>query len=229
MDFFTAFIWVIITLAITSLSGIVGKRYGVHYMIAIAASLMVIVNVMNTKMLILGPFVIPGGTLLFATLFLITDLISEKFGKKYAHQAVWAGFYSLVILLISMWIVLSWDAAPFAQEASDAFSALFRLSPRIIIGSLIAYLISQHHDVWAFHFWKNKTNGKHLWLRNNASTAVSQLIDSTVFALIAFWGVVPNILTVIFSLYIVKLAIAILDTPFMYGISYLMDKTKTRT
>jgi queuosine precursor transporter len=229
MELITIFIWIIATLALASFSGILGKKYGVQYMIATAAALMVIVNVMNTKLVSIGSFVVPGGTLLFAVTFLITDIISEKFGKKYAIQAVWAGFYALIIYLVSVWIVLAWTPSSFALEASEAFSTVFSLAPRIILGSLVAYLIGQHHDVWAFHFWKKKTNGKHLWLRNNASTAVSQFIDSIIFVVIAFLGVVPNIWTVILSVYVVKLMIAIVDTPFIYGISYLMDKIKTRS
>ncbi len=229
MELIIIFIWVVITLLIASFSGILGKIYGVQYMIATAAVLIVLVNVMNTKMVTIGSFVVPGWTLLFAVTFLITDIISEKFGKKYATQAVWAGFYALMIYLVSIWIVLVWTPASFALETAEAFSTVFFFAPRIIIGSLIAYLIWQHHDVWAFHFWKKKTNGKHLWLRNNASTAVSQFIDSFIFVVIAFLWVVPNIWTIILSVYIIKLIIAIIDTPFIYLISYLMDKIKTRS
>jgi len=80
---------------------------------------------------------------------------------------------------------------------------------------MTAYLISQHHDVWAFHFWKDKTGGKYLWLRNNASTMVSQLLDTSIFIVLAFYGNVP-ILTMIGSQYLIKVLIAAFDTPFCY-------------
>ncbi|PIZ54623.1 transporter, partial [Candidatus Uhrbacteria bacterium CG_4_10_14_0_2_um_filter_41_7] len=99
--------------------------------------------------------------------------------------------------------------------------------PRITVASFIAYLISQHHDVWAFHFWKKKTNGKHLWLRNNASTVVSQLIDTVVFTFIAFYGVLP-IVPLILGTWVVKILIALIDTPFIYGAVWIMDKIKPK-
>lgn len=216
--------WILITLVITSFAGVIGKRYGVQYIISIMAALIVIINAVNAKMVMFGPFIIPAGTLLFATTFLITDIISEQWGKRYAKQAIWAGFYASVIFVITVWIALAWEPAAFAAETSEMFAVIFSLTPRIVLASMIAYLIGQHHDVWAFHFWKKRTNNRHLWLRNNASTAVSQLVDSVLFATIAFYGVVPNFIDIIIGIYVVKLLIAFMDTPFIYGILRIMDK-----
>ena len=87
---------------------------------------------------------------------------------------------------------------------------------RVVFASLTAYTISQAHDVISFNFWRNKTKGKHKWLRNNASTLVSQIIDTAIFITIAFWGLVPDLLWMIISQYVVKAIIALLDTPFFY-------------
>ena len=109
----------------------------------------------------------------------------------------------------------------------EAYVLVVGMVPRIVLGSLVAYLISQLHDVWAFHFWKGKTKGKHLWIRNNASTIVSQLIDSVVFVTIAFIGVVPGsvLLMMIVVQYVSKVIIAIVDTPFIYlGVWWLKGK-----
>jgi len=114
-----------------------------------------------------------------------------KMGKKEAQTAVWAGFFSSLVLAISVYIVINWQPAVFAAEFSEMFAKVFALTPRITLAGFIAYLISQHHDVWAFHFWKKKTNEKHLWLRNNASTITSQFIDSVIFIFIAFYGIFP--------------------------------------
>ena len=121
----------------------------------------------------------------------------------------------------------NWQPAVFATEFSEMFSKVLALTPRITLASFIAYLISQHHDIWIFHFWKKKTNGKHLWLRNNASTIVSQLIDSIIFVTIAFYGIFP-IWNMILGMWIVKIIIALIDTPFIYGAIWLMDKTKIK-
>ncbi len=96
-------------------------------------------------------------------------------------------------------------------------------APRIAIASLIAYLVSQHHDVWAFHFWKKKTGGKFLWLRNNVSTISSQLLDSALFITIAFYGIMP-IWPLILGQRAVKIIIAAIDTPFLYASIWMMDK-----
>jgi uncharacterized integral membrane protein (TIGR00697 family) len=104
---------------------------------------------------------------------------------------------------------------------------LFSFLPRVVAASLIAYLISQLHDVWAFHWWRERLGGRHLWLRNNLSTWVSQLIDSTIFVLLAFAplplvGKVPGfetwtvVLSVWITTYVIKLVVAVIDTPFLY-------------
>jgi uncharacterized integral membrane protein (TIGR00697 family) len=90
--------------------------------------------------------------------------------------------------------------------------------PRIAIGSILAYIISQLHDVWAFHFWKTKTNGKYLWLRNNLSTMVSQAIDTLIFTFIAFWGLyeINVFISIVLTTYLMKWIVAVIDTPFIY-------------
>ena len=107
--------------------------------------------------------------------------------------------------------------APF-WEGQSAYESILGMVPRITLASMIAYLVSQHHDVFAFHFWRQKTKARFLWLRNNASTMVSQVLDTGVFIPIAFWGTVPTgiLVDMLLSQYIIKLAIAAGDTPFCY-------------
>jgi uncharacterized integral membrane protein (TIGR00697 family) len=95
---------------------------------------------------------------------------------------------------------------------------LFGVYPRVVAASLLAYLISQLHDVWAFDFWKVRSRGRYLWLRNNASTMVSQAIDSVIFCVVAFWGVFPwsDFFQILATTYLLKFAIAAADTPFIY-------------
>jgi hypothetical protein len=114
---------------------------------------------------------------------------------------------------------LRWTPAPFvSEEFLRSFESVLGFAPRIVVASITAYAISQTHDVYAFHFWRQKTKGKFLWFRNNASTMVSQLIDTVIFITIAFYGVFPTnaILSMIVGQYILKLIIAAVDTPFMY-------------
>jgi len=103
-------------------------------------------------------------------------------------------------------------------RAQGSLVTIFGLMPRIAAGSMTAYLLSQHYDVWAFLFWKNKTKGRFLWLRNNASTMVSQAIDSIVFCTIGLWGVfdASTWVQILITTYLLKLVVAAIDTPFLY-------------
>jgi uncharacterized integral membrane protein (TIGR00697 family) len=220
-------LWLSITFSIAVVAGVLGKRYGVEFPIALMASLIVIANVLTNKIIVVGSFTVPAATLVFSATFLITDMLSEKWGKRYAHRAIWAGFIANVFLALSVAIAIAWPAAEFAQDEAIYFAETLGMTWRIVIASIVAYMISQLHDVWAYHLWKKITNGEHLWIRNNASTLVSQLIDSVIFATIAFYGVVP-LAPIIAGMYVVKVGIALLDTPFLYALVYLVDRVEKR-
>jgi len=191
----------------------------------LVAALIVMANIFAHKIVVFGPFTVSAGVIVFSMTFFITDLLSEKFGKKYAYKAVWAGFFANLVLIISIYIVINWQPASYAIEISEMFTKVLALTPRITVASFIAYIISQNHDVWAYHFWKKKTKGKYLWFRNNMSTISSQFIDTIIFVTIAFYGVFP-ILPLIIGQWTVKLIIALIDTPFMYLTIWIMDKIK---
>lgn len=160
--------------------------------------------------------------LAYSITFLMTDVISEIWGKRRANIIVVAGFLTIVIGYLLIKLAIVWPAASFWKDQA-AFERLFGVSLRIIVGGLLAYLASQFHDVWAFHFWKKKTKGKHLWLRNNLSTLVSQFIDTTIFATVAFYGITP-LFPLILGHYTVKVVIAVLDTPFAYLLVWLLRR-----
>lgn len=158
------------------------------------------------------------GNIVYASSFLVTDILSEIYGKKEAARAVKAGFLSLIATTFLMTLALNFtpSAGDFAQPS---LATIFSIMPRIAGASLTAYLISMFHDVWAYDFWKQRfPQDRMIWLRNNASTMVSQLLDSTVFTLLAFAGVFSSdILWQIFwSTYILKWVVAVSDTPFLY-------------
>ncbi|MBN2081116.1 queuosine precursor transporter [bacterium] len=166
------------------------------------------------------------GNILYGSIFFTTDLLSENYGKQAARQAVWIGFTAIILMTLFMQVALWFKPAP-DDAMQPHMEMLFGFLPRVVGASLIAYLLSQLHDVWAFHWWKDRTKGRHLWIRNNASTWVSQLIDSTVFVMLAFaplpilgsmpgFDTVPVLLAVWATTYIVKLIVAIIDTPFLY-------------
>ena len=176
----------------------------------------------------------PAAVLAYAATFLFTDIISEIYGRKAAGLAVLTGFATQLVILAYNWFAIKLPYAPFSPATPKSYETIVGSSGTIIAASLTAYLISQTHDVWAFHFWKKITRGKWLWLRNNASTMVSQLIDTVVFISLAFhvypaiigaptlpWNVIGNI---IIGQYIVKWLIALGDTPFVYLGTYLVNQ-----
>jgi uncharacterized integral membrane protein (TIGR00697 family) len=132
------------------------------------------------------------------------------------------GFITLVFVFIITGISILWPPASFWPH-QQAYETILGSSARIMIASLTAYLLSQYHDVWAFHFWRRVTTERFLWLRNNASTIVSQLLDSVVFITVAFYGVMP-LVPLILGQWVVKVGVAVLDTPLVYLLVYLVRR-----
>jgi len=165
--------------------------------------------------------------------FLITDIIEEVHGKKAVQNLLITSVISLVIIFLYTFLFINLE--PHQRYGFDKeYKTIFTSSLRIIIASIIAFILAQTHDVWAFEFWKKKANGKALWLRNNLSTIVSQAIDTFIFMLVAFWQVSPKF-TLIFIIqlaipyYLFKVLFALIDTPFVYlGVNWLKDKSKTK-
>ena len=195
-------------------------RRGFIIVLSIFVGSIVIASVLANKIISVFGLFVPAGVLAYSITFICTDVISEIWGKQRAKQTVFGGFIALIAVLILVQISLAWPKAPF-WKGEEAFQAILGSTSRIIIASFIAYLISQFHDVWAFHFWKKITSDRHLWLRNNLSTATSQFIDSFLFITIAFYGIMP-IWPLIIGQWVIKLGIALLDTPVIYFTVWLI-------
>jgi uncharacterized integral membrane protein (TIGR00697 family) len=193
-------------------------------LIAIFVGGLVIAGVLASKIVNIAGLIVPGGVFAYSITFPITDIICEVWGKKRGKYVVFSGFITLLVVLALIRLTLIFPKASF-WTGEEAFTKILGGTSRIIIASFIAYLVSQYHDVWAFHFWRKVTKGKHLWLRNNASTFVSQFIDTVVFITIAFYGVMP-VFTLIKGQYIIKLLIALLDTPIVYFGVWLIRRGK---
>ena len=175
-------------------------------------------------------FEISVGILPYPLTFLITDLISEIYGKKMANRVVTAGIFASVFSLL---IISAGQAVP-ATEWSPIDNALFNkvfgATVLAVLASMIAYLLAQYIDIQLYHLWKNLTKGKHLWLRNNFSTFLSQFVDtfSVLFLLCVFgkidWGLFGGLLL---SGYLFKVLVAACDTPLMYlGVALFRKRFK---
>ena len=169
-------------------------------------------------------FIVSAGILPYPLTFLVTDLISELYGQKKANLIVFSGFVASLFVLLFLWIGGQFNSIPSSIVDDVTYNSVFRNAWRLIAASMVAYLFAQFIDVRIFHFWKKLTNGKHLWIRNNGSTIVSQLVDTILVICILFFGVWESdqILSAIIDGWLFKMLMAFLDTPIIYGILYLL-------
>jgi len=172
-------------------------------------------------------FEISVGILPYPITFLITDIISEVYGKKRANQVVttgiFASFFSLLIVYISDIV----PATSYSPINDALFSKVFGATAIAVFASMMAYLLAQYIDIQIFHFWKRVTKGKHLWLRNNFSTFTSQFVDTfTVLLLLCSFGKIDWDLFggLLLSGFLFKVLVAMLDTPFLYLAVYALRK-----
>ena len=167
------------------------------------------------------------GLLPYPITFLVTDIISEIYGKKRANQVVTSGLFASIFMLIVVTCADLIPMAPWSPVDSDTFHKVFGLSGAAVFASMMAYLFAQYVDIRIFHFWKKLTRGKHLWLRNNASTVFSQFIDTfSVLFLLCFFGVLSWDMFGVLLLngFLFKVFFAAFDTPFVYLIVYYLRK-----
>ncbi len=174
------------------------------------------------------------GNVLFASTYLITDILSENHGKKSASKAVWIGIFASVMMLVLTGYFRLYEPAS-SDSAMPHIRELFSLTPRLMLASFLGFTVSQWLDVRLYHLIWDKTTKKsgqrrgYLWLRNNLATMISQVFNTVIFSLVAFAGVysLPILLSVMLSSYIIYIITSLLDTPFVYLARLMNDKNKT--
>jgi queuosine precursor transporter len=175
----------------------------------------------------LHTFELSVGILPYPITFLVTDIISEIYGKKRAQRVILAGIFASAFMLLIIIASSYVTATEWSPIQDNEFDKVFGFTFIAVAASLSAYLLAQFVDVQLFHFWKKLTKGKHLWLRNNASTFSSQFIDTfTVLLLLCTFGVIEWKLFGILLLngYLFKVLVALFDTPIIYFIVYLFKR-----
>lgn len=157
------------------------------------------------------------GTVMFASTFLATDILSECYSRESAKKAVYLGLFADIILIISTQIALRYIPSEF-DYADSAMQTLFALNLRISIASAVMYFIANLGDIYIFNKLRDKTNGSYLWVRNNVSTILCNCLENFGFISLAFWGIydIRTIFTIAISTSIIEVVVAILDTPFLY-------------
>ena len=173
----------------------------------------------------LGIISISGSILIYSSTFLLTDVMSELYGKKFAHAAVVGTALCYPIVLLATQFSLYWEPSHLYTNQLS-FESVMSFAGRVTVASLLSYLVSQTFDVWAFHRIKARTGDAKLWLRNNGSTVASQLLDTSIFYGIAFFGIIPTaqLIQLILATYIFKVVIALIDTPFVYFVIWFVRR-----
>lgn len=172
-------------------------------------------------------FEISVGILPYPITFLVTDIISELYGKKRANRVVMAGLFASIFTLLIVFVADVSQATPWSPVSGEEFHHVFGVTFIAVGASMAAYLTAQFIDVQLFHFWKKLTKGKHLWLRNNASTFTSQFIDTlTILLLLCTFGIIEwtYFTSLLINGFLFKLIIALLDTPIIYFIVWRFKK-----
>ena len=191
--------------------------------VAIATAI-ILANLQGPKLTMIFGVQTSVGVIFYSSIFFATDVLSENYGKAAANQAVKMGFVVSIIVVVMLSLALLYQpstdpkTADFSARIHESFGNIVDYTPRFVFGSLLAYYVSQSFDVWAFHRIRRITGARWLWLRNNLSTMSSQAIDTVIYSLVAWWGVVDlkTALALGAAKYVFKLVIAVIDTAFIY-------------
>jgi uncharacterized integral membrane protein (TIGR00697 family) len=180
-------------------------------------SVLLISNVASSKIVSLGPFDFDGGTILFPLSYIFGDILTEVYGYKRTRKIIWMGFLMNIFMAIVFIAVGAMPSSPYWTNQA-AYDAILGWTPRIVLGSVIAYFAGEFSNSYILAKIKIWMNGRKLWIRTISSTMVGEAFDTLIFVLIAFYGVLPNdlLLTVIISNYVFKVGVEVIFTPITY-------------
>ncbi|WP_312470661.1 queuosine precursor transporter [Neobacillus sp.] len=199
------------------------------YLNGIFVGLLILANIVAVKLFSIGNgIILPAAVVIYIFTFPIIDVIVEVYGKKEAQRTVKAGLIMQILALLFITITIHLPAAPIFND-QESFQTILNGSFRVIIASLTSYAISQNLDVFVFNKLKTIHGQKKLWLRNNASTMLSQLIDTTIFITIAFYGTMPMavLVSLILTQYVFKFFASMATTPIVYLLVNLIKRQET--
>lgn len=166
---------------------------------AVFVTSLIISNLIAVKLVSLGPFFLPAAIIIFPISYIFGDILTEVYGYARARQVIWIGFGCNLLAVIVIWVSIKLPPAPFwtmepwkdAEQAQQAYAAIFGFTPRLLLASFVAYLLGEFLNSFVLAKMKLITAGRHLWLRTITSTLVGQLVDSGVFISLAFFGTLP--------------------------------------
>lgn len=215
-----------IIFALGGLATALGASYfGKIYVYAVILAITIYINIAEAKVIEVFGFATTLGTALFGVMYFCTDLLTERYGKAAAFTAIKMGivvtvlFHAFMQLTLQASVIGDDPGSTFFADFDGALAGVFTVSIRIVLASLAVYAVIQTLDIWLFDKIKAKTGEKHLWLRNNGSTFVSQGLDTVLFTFLAFYGDIPTdiIWQMVMVGYGFKIAVALCDTAFIYA------------
>lgn len=190
-------------------------------------AVLLISNIASTKIILFGPFTFDGGTLLFPLSYIFGDVLTEVYGYQKSRKVIWTGFFCAGLMSLVLFIVGKLPAAADWPYQED-YNHILGLSLRIIAASLVAYFAGEFSNSYILAKLKIKTAGKFLWLRTIVSTLVGEGLDTLLFVVIAFYGLMPLslLITLIISNYIFKVGVEVLFTPATYAVVRFLKRTE---
>jgi queuosine precursor transporter len=226
MPWFNELLFLLFLLLDMSLVVLVYRLFGKEGLYGYVVLAIITCNIEVLKQVNMFGMAVTLGNILYGSIFLTADILAEVHGKKAAQKAVWLGFTALLLATAFMQLALQFTPSP-SDQAQPHLTWIFSILPRVALASLTAYTLSQLLDVTVFIHLKRLMHGRSLWVRNNASTLLSQAVDTVIFTLLAFaplpwigaadgfeqWNV---IWAVVFTTYVIKVIVSVLDTPFVY-------------
>lgn len=188
-------------------------------LVALFVAVLLISNIAAVKLIQIGPLILDGGAFLFPLAYILGDVLSEVYGLKATRKAIWLGFLAAATAALVFWLV-QLTPAPDAWGNQDAYEAILGFVPRIVLASLVAYVVGQMLNAWVLVKIKERTNERSLWFRLLGSTLVAQLADTVIFCTIAFYGVISGLdfLNYVIVGYVFKVLVEILVLPITYRV-----------
>lgn len=198
------------------------------YIMASFVTVLILSNIASAKIIGIGPITFDGGTILFPLAYIFGDVLTEIYGLKRARQVIWTGFAANLLMVIIFGVVGILPAAT-GWELQSSYDAILGFVPRLVFGSIAAYLVGEFLNAWVLSEIKKKTGQKWFWLRALGSTVVGQFFDTTIFLLIAFAGILPwNLIWAVWiTNYIFKIGVEVACLPITYKVVNKLKKSET--
>lgn len=202
------------------------SKYFIYIAILFVAVLMVS-NTVGTKIIQLGSLTLAGAIFVFPISYIFGDILTEVYGYRASRKIIWSGFGALIFMVLAYWFVQILPPAPFWQNQS-AYEAILGGVPRIVLGSILAYFAGEFCNSYVLSRMKVRMNGRRLWARTIGSTIIGEGVDSVIFGVVAFAGLIPNhnLLVLIASGYLVKVLYEVAATPLTYIIVNKLKKAE---